>query len=200
MAWPERFARFWKPDRIKSRRPYVRCLAADFKAADMNMQTTLQSQKKLAEMRRLYEKDELTLRQIADRFGITRQAVHQRLTRAGVNMRPRSTRRMTLERDLLYDLYVVGGKTIVEVAAAFGVSMSKILTELKRYGIGRRKSGPAPWKYVGVYNLKLQESVIVPRPTSAHPHQNLYSTAKRIGIKITVRKVDESRMLVTRVS
>jgi predicted DNA-binding protein YlxM (UPF0122 family) len=39
-------------------------------------------------MKAMYAKG-LTLRQIAEKLGVTHQAVHQQLTRAGVPMRPR---------------------------------------------------------------------------------------------------------------
>jgi DNA-directed RNA polymerase specialized sigma24 family protein len=47
-----------------------------------------QPDKRRAIMVRLYERG-LTLRQIADKMGVSYQAVHQTLTRAGVQFRPR---------------------------------------------------------------------------------------------------------------
>jgi predicted DNA-binding protein YlxM (UPF0122 family) len=44
--------------------------------------------KQIEQMKALYAKG-FTLRQIAERLGLTHQAVHQKLTAAGVAMRPR---------------------------------------------------------------------------------------------------------------
>lgn len=42
----------------------------------------------VAHLKELYDRG-LTLRQIAERVGMTHQAVHQKLVRAGVELRPR---------------------------------------------------------------------------------------------------------------
>lgn len=46
------------------------------------------SSKTFYEMLRLYKEEKLTLQQIGDRFGIKRQAVHDRFKRANINLRP----------------------------------------------------------------------------------------------------------------
>src|SRR5438132_13477696 len=90
-----------------------------------------------AELRRLYEDEGLTLQQVGDRIGLTRQAVHIRLSKAGVKMRPHGLPPIRLERDLLYRLYVVEGLTFAQTCAKLGVTGTPVKRELERHGIDR---------------------------------------------------------------
>lgn len=96
------------------------------------------------ELRRLYEVDGLTLRQIAKRFGVTHQAVHDRLLRMGVAMRPPSIRQLSLDHDLLYQLYIVDGLTLAGVAGRLYVTMYVVRRELIRHQIPRRRTSSRP--------------------------------------------------------
>jgi len=98
----------------------------------------------VAEIKRLYEDDRLTLDQIADRYSVSRQAVHERLTRAGVTMRSSAARRKVLGKGLLNRLYDVEGRTIAEISKELGVGTATVRGELRRFGIDRRKTGPRP--------------------------------------------------------
>jgi len=93
------------------------------------------------ELRRLYEVEGYTLRQIAEHFGVSFQAVHHRLMRMGVPMRPRSIQRQSLERDHLYASYVTDGLTLAEVAAELDTNIYFVRRELIRHGIPRRRTG-----------------------------------------------------------
>lgn len=95
----------------------------------------------LAELKRLYEEEGLTIRQIADRLAIPHQTINQRLVRSGAKMRSHHRRRRYFERDLLYDLYVVRGLTLPVVGTELGAGEQKVRAELKRHGIERRRSG-----------------------------------------------------------
>ncbi len=56
---------------------------------------------RLLEMQRLYEVEGLTLREIAGIFGLTWQAIHERLVRAGTPLRQESPVKRFLERETL---------------------------------------------------------------------------------------------------
>jgi len=98
-------------------------------------------QKHNPELRRLYEVEELSLRQIAKHYGVSHQAVHDRLLRMGVTLRERSRRRELFEAEVLRELYVTNGLTLAEVGAKLNVTPYFVTRELKRHGIPRRKTG-----------------------------------------------------------
>jgi IS30 family transposase len=93
------------------------------------------------EMKRLYLDEGLTLREVGERMGVTRQAVHFRLKRAGVMMRGNYTHSQTFERELLYRLYVTEGHSTGEVAAKLGVTAHHVTKQLVRNAIERRHGG-----------------------------------------------------------
>ena len=93
------------------------------------------------ELRRLYEVEGLTLRQIAERYGVSHQAVHDRLSRMGISTQRRAHRRNALDAELLQRLYVINGLTIAEVAAELDVAPYFVARELKHHGISRRRTG-----------------------------------------------------------
>ena len=93
------------------------------------------------ELRRLYEVEGLKLREIAKRFGVSHQAVHDRLVRMGVAMRTRSNRNHSLEAELLQKLYVRDRLTLAEVAAELKITPYFVARELRRHKIPRRRPG-----------------------------------------------------------
>jgi len=93
------------------------------------------------ELRRLYEVEGYNLRQIAKHFGSSHQAVHDRLLRMGVTMRPRSLQRFSFEREDLYRLYIVECLTLTEIAIKLGVTTYFVRRELIRHAIPLRRPG-----------------------------------------------------------
>src|SRR5687767_10603998 len=96
-------------------------------------------------MRELYEVDQLSLREIAERLDVTKQAVHLRLKGAGVAMRGRGSPpgerakrpRKVLEHGILEDLYVAQRLTAGAVAEKIGCSRYLVLISLRSHGIPR---------------------------------------------------------------
>jgi transposase len=89
------------------------------------------------ELRRLYEVEGLSMSQIGKRFGVSRQRVHQRLHEAGVQGRPNTSRPMFLDRDILYQLFVIRELTREEVGKHIGVSPAIVARELRRHNLLR---------------------------------------------------------------
>ncbi len=104
---------------------------------------------RLLEMQRLYEVEQLTVRQIADHFGVSWQAIHERLVRAGVPLRQKSPVKRFLERETLIDLYTINNLTIGEIAQRLKTNYEKVSEELDRHGIKKRSKG-----YFNTFNLK----------------------------------------------
>lgn len=93
----------------------------------------------LAELKRLYEDEKLTLAEVGKRVGVSRQWVHYRLTTAGVKMR--STKK-TFPRELLVQLCVVERLPVIKVAARLNSHSKTVAREMRRLGIPVPEKGP----------------------------------------------------------
>ena len=70
----------------------------------------------------LYLNEGLSLEAIADRPGVSKQAVHSRLTTATVKFRVRGFAPSVITQDMLIDLYITKRLTAIQVAKELGVS------------------------------------------------------------------------------
>lgn len=61
---------------------------------------------RLKEMRRLYEVENFNLREITEHFRVSWQAIHERFVKAGVPLRPKSSVKGFLDREILVQLYI----------------------------------------------------------------------------------------------
>ncbi len=154
---------------------------------------------RLLEMQRLYEVEQLTVRQIADHFGVSWQAIHERLVRAGVPLRQKSPVKRFLERETLIDLYTINNLTIGEIAQRLKTNYEKVSEELDRHGIKKRSKGYFNRRYTELELLKCGENVVIKRPTVANPYVNLYHKAKKLGIRISIRSVDNETFQIKRI-
>jgi transposase len=75
--------------------------------------------------------------QIGQRFGVSRQRIHQRLKEAGVQSRPNTQPPIFLDRQILYQLFILRGLTMKLVGEHLGVSPGIVSRELRRYKIAR---------------------------------------------------------------
>ncbi len=154
--------------------------------------------KRLKEMRRLYEDEKRTLREVADHFKVTWQAIHDRLVRAGVPLRQKSPVKRLLERETLVELYLDTGLTIGETAKRLKIDVSKVSEELERHGIEKRSRGFFKRKYPELYQLKVGDKAVIKRPSVTNPYRNLYEKAQKIGIRISIKSVDDETIQITR--
>lgn len=69
----------------------------------------------LQELVHLYTAERLTLKAIGEKFGISKQAVHSRLRRAGIEMRPPIRTTSKIDRKELYCLYVNQKMSVAEI-------------------------------------------------------------------------------------
>lgn len=152
----------------------------------------------LETIKRLYEVEQLTLQQVADRLGVTRQAVHDQLVRNGIERRPRSPQSRTIDRATLYRLYVTNQLGICAVAKELRASYSLVCRELKRHSIEKRPRGFDWRKIHELDSILIGESVVIRRPIRPKPHSSLYGAASVRGIRISIRRVDAEFVRVTR--
>jgi predicted DNA-binding protein YlxM (UPF0122 family) len=148
------------------------------------------------EMLRLYESG-MTLQAIADRFEITKQAVHERLKRVGYPARPTSLPPTRFDRETLVDLYVKQDLSAQEVAIRLNTHLEKIFEELKRHRIKPRRRGPRGKYHRYLSKLEIGGSVLVPWPFKSNPHSPLRDAARRLGLKISIKNTGNGP-LVTR--
>lgn len=92
------------------------------------------------ELRRLYEVEKLTGRQIAQRLGVGHRTVCRRLQAMGVQARVQGPDRHEVLRDAkwLREQYETLGKSLHKIAGETGASTAVIRTWLKAHGIERR--------------------------------------------------------------
>jgi len=147
----------------------------------------------------LYEDENLNLRQIAARFGVIWQAIHQKLTKAGVPMSQKSPVKRLLDRETLVQLYIEKSLTIAETAQRLKAKFDKVSDELERHGIEKRSIGYFKRKHPELYQLKVGEKAIIQRPSAKNPYVRFYEKAKRIGIRISIRSVNEETFQIKRI-
>ncbi len=154
---------------------------------------------RLREMQRLYEVEKRTLREIADLFGVTWQAIHDRLVRAGVLLRQKNPIKRLLDRETLIKLYIVENLTISETAQRLKTHYKKVSDEIKRHEIIKRPRGYSGRKYTELNLLSVGGNVIIQRPQVKNPYLSLYGKAQKIGIRISVKSIDDKTMQINRI-
>jgi predicted DNA-binding protein YlxM (UPF0122 family) len=157
-----------------------------------------QSQEILKEMRRLYEEEALNLRDVGKRFGVTYQAVHDRFTRAEVPLRPNGMAKRPLDRETLANLYEKEELNIKETAKRLNISPEKVSDELERLGIKKRSGSYAQRRQPELYQLQLGERVIIKRPQVKNFYISLLKKARRIGIQISIKSIDQETLQIYR--
>jgi predicted DNA-binding protein YlxM (UPF0122 family) len=149
----------------------------------------------------MYEKQGLSLREIAERCGLSFPAVHERLARVGVKFRPRHVSAKPfvalINKRTLLSLYRNKRMSVQAIADQLGLSNWIVRKHLTFYGIPSRPLGASP-RYPELVMLKVGKSVILPRDKTKHPHHQCHKMARRFGIKVSVRIVDKESMRITR--
>lgn len=144
----------------------------------------------------MYETDELSLTEIATRFGVSRQAVHYRLRQAGVEMRPPGQPAAKITRQDLYRVYVEEKKPVYVIAKELRIYTARVYELLDEFNIKRRTKRVRPVKYPQLRELKIGEYIDLPRPPGKQPHGSFYSMAKIAGIRVSCKAVVEGTMWV----
>lgn len=149
----------------------------------------------IREMAKLYD-DGMTLEQVGERFGLTRQGVRYRFVKAGIARR----RPAPLDRDRLDALYSKAKLPICEIAALFSVSQTKVKLASKTYEIPRRP----PLKLGGIWvdflrSLETGKTGVI-KWRSGEKYAHLHQTAKLVGIKISTRSLGGGEFEVTRLA
>jgi predicted DNA-binding protein YlxM (UPF0122 family) len=137
-----------------------------------------------------------SLKQIGEKFGLSKQAVHQRFQIIGISRKDRDYKRKfdKIDKSDFERLYS-DGKSLNDIAEYFSTSAWTIQRTLKFYKIPKRYS---PGKWGNLFrSMKIDESRVV-ECNHVRPHITLHSLAVRKGIKISIKKVGENQFQITR--
>ena len=147
----------------------------------------------IREMEELYDGG-MTLEQVGERFGITRQGVRHRFVKAGIIRR----RPAPIDKKRLETLYSADKLPIPKIAAVFSVSIGKIQRALKTYEIPRRPSLKKGGIQVDfLRSLEIGKTEVI-KWRSAEKYAHLHHAAKLVGIKISIRSRGDGEYAVTR--
>lgn len=140
-------------------------------------------------------KSGLSLEQVGNEFGMTRQAVRARFMKAGIERR----RTVIVNKARLERLYYVKRLSVEKIAIAFGVSKNKLESVLKFYEIEKR-----PPLKTGGYIIDFLRSLELGIPRifiwKDENHPQMHTTAKLHGMKISLRKLGKRQYEITRIS
>jgi len=81
--------------------------------------------------------------------------------------------------------------TLVEIADKLGSKPDRIREMMERHGIDRRQRGGRP-KYPQLRRLAVGESIELPKSERKKPHLSFYDMARKAGIRVSVKRVDET--------
>jgi predicted DNA-binding protein YlxM (UPF0122 family) len=154
---------------------------------------------RLKEIIRLYEDKKLSLREIAARFDVSWQAIHDRLVRAKVSLRPKRPIKHSFDCQTIIQLYENEKLTIREVARRLKINTACVSKELEKLGVEKRSKGFSKRKQQELYSLETGESILINRPQVTRPYESLYDKAKKIGIRISIKSIDENTMQIKRI-
>lgn len=159
----------------------------------------------LAEMRRLYSEESLTLQEIADLYGMTKQAVRDRFVRHGVQLIKNRQHKIkqTVDRELLIKLYVAEERPLDVIYKRLRISNRILMHELKRHGIAIRSFARLRTLYSEHYELmtelKVGDQMSVLFQQDRKDYTPMYKKADRLGIKISITRINKESLLVTRI-
>lgn len=155
------------------------------------------------EVVRLWVDEGLNVVEIAEKVGVTHQRVSSILRERNVNGGPKRYRNnpKTVDAELLRKLYVDQGMSASLIAQSLGVGYYTVTGWLDKYGIPVRKPGEANIIFPQLRELKIGESMDVPRiqTTNKKTWTRYYHMAKSAGIRVSLKTIDERTLRLKRV-
>jgi len=105
-------------------------------------------------LRRMYWDDELSMKEISDKFSCSRSTISRKFDKYGIKRRSRSEAANSYEIDkgTLQHLYNNKKKTADEIALELGCAKSTVLKRMEKYGIKRRSK--RDYIYPGYFTSK----------------------------------------------
>lgn len=152
----------------------------------------------LSEMERLYIEEKLSLGAVGKILGVSRQAVHDRLRRAGIERRqytvPENKRFQQAKNKCdvaeLVRRYVREKKSILELSRTTGINYQTLRTILTDEGVAIRPRGSqTERRYPQIYELKVGESVIVDLAGLKSPYSVNARISRRMKARFAMKRV-----------
>jgi len=147
----------------------------------------------------LYQESKWPVPKIAKHFGVTRQALYERLRKSGVQLDPQ-IRLKRIDPEVLRKT-VMATIPLYEAARRLGIGLQTLKREMKLNGITKPSNRVWRQKQPKLYELAKGHSILVRRNDPSFPRRrSLYAIAERSGFKITVETIDDQHYRVTRIS
>jgi predicted DNA-binding protein YlxM (UPF0122 family) len=151
----------------------------------------------LDDITELYIQKKWPIKMIAAHLCVSRQAIEYRLRQTGIKLKKRRLVDLRLTDDNLRELYCDKEMTMIEIGKQFNVSSYYVSNRLRQLSIPRRRSGRLR-KHASVRSLEIGEHFMIEVPVDREPPSSIYSEAKKIGIRIVIRRLDDQTMMVKR--
>lgn len=141
----------------------------------------------------------MTLQQIGERYGITKQAVSNRLASLKIIRPARLPKCSRIDKARLETLYTVNKLSVNKISDVLGTNARMIYLALEFYDIPRRTSiVRSRGKHLDLLKeLNVQEKIEI-KSKVKYPYITLHSSARIAGIKIRVENVGEGIFSVIR--
>ena len=156
----------------------------------------------LDEMQRKLSDRSRPIAQIAAELGVTRQAVYERMRRAGIAIGRRkraSAFEAKFPRELLRGLYEGERLTVDGIATRLGTDPTRIRRELAANTIRIRSAAESQTEH-DLSTMVVWDTFDLSADAGGGRRifSNLYRRAKRLGIRITIRRTGPTALTVTR--
>ena len=153
---------------------------------------------------RLYVGDGLTLREIGDKLGVSRQTVCNILKDAGITAAQKAkkpAKRRTVEQDAeIRRLYVDEDIPIQEIAPLLGLPIATVSESLHAQNVSVKRGGMASVRHPKLRRLAVGEWLELPRRGGSERNTYViyYTMAMKAGIRVSVRVISDDTVRVTR--
>ena len=150
-----------------------------------------------SEMARAYRSGK-TLKEIGSKYGISPQAVQLRLASIGITRQDRPPAYQLINKEQIESLYAEN-LSLKEIAGRIGAHLGTVKKTLKFHRIPKRRRITAHGHRVEVLrNLEIGDKHIELHAVG-QTYVRIYASAKRVGIKVSVKRVDKDQVEITRI-
>lgn len=152
----------------------------------------------ISEMAALYEAGGITLEEIGREYGVSKQAVSQRFAELEIRRPTLPPKCARIGKTKLDDLYTTKRFSIAKISGLLGTESYRIYQALRYYRIPKRRSIVFDGKYKDkLKKLEIGEAAEIDFH-GKKPHADLHRAGKNAGVKVSVKKLAETKFLVTR--
>ena len=159
---------------------------------------TAKSQIDISELKRLFVEERLNTREIAKRLGLSRQRISARFAQAGLSVGKLKKMRKHPLADAVRELMTVERLSKHAAAKRLAVSNTTVTVVAKQLRIKRNMISSR--KFPALNSIKIGEHIDVPAgKTIDQNYRQFYKIGARLGIKLSVSRLDDRTMRVTRI-